>query len=239
MTPERAQRSLIIAVDVSTTEEAVALVTPFKDKVRLVKIGLELFVAEGPAVVVATKKLGFEVMLDLKLHDIPNTVEGAARSAAKLNITLLTVHAGGGPEMIAAAVKGAKAGAAAANCLPPSILAITMLTSINNKTLGEMWPKNNGTVAEAVLQLGTMAIKAGAGGLVCSPQEVKSLWESLGLSATLVVPATRLPGSDTHDQERTGTPGKAIADGANFLVVGRERGRLYEIVNDIVTATGS
>jgi orotidine-5'-phosphate decarboxylase len=177
----------------------------------MLKVGLELFAAEGPAAVRAVAALGRPVFLDLKLHDIPNTVEGAARSAAASGARLLTVHAAGGPAMVRAAVRGAGPGV--------RVLAVTVLTSLDAAALDEVGLA--GPPGEAVLRLARLAVAAGAGGLVCSPQEVRSVRSAVGPGPLLVVPGVRPAGSAVGDQSRVATPAAAVADGADVIVVGR------------------
>jgi orotidine-5'-phosphate decarboxylase len=207
---------LIAALDVSTLEEAVPLCESLKERVGLVKVGLELFVAHGRAAVEAARRAGHEVFLDLKLHDIPNTVEGAARSAGSLGARMLTVHASGGPAMIAAARRGLRS---APGGETPILLAVTVLTSLSAKDLAEQ--SIAGNVEEHVVRLARMAIAAGADGLVCSPLEVRALRSALGAVPFLVVPGVRPAGSAHHDQARVATPAEAVSAGADYLVVGR------------------
>jgi orotidine-5'-phosphate decarboxylase len=179
--------------------------------VGMLKVGLELFAAEGPAAVRTIAALGRPVFLDLKLHDIPNTVEGAARSAAASGAKLLTVHAAGGPAMVKAAVKGAGPGV--------RVLAVTVLTSLDAAALAQVGLA--GPPQEAVLRLARLAVEAGAGGLVCSPQEVKAVRAAVGAGPLLVVPGIRPAGADVGDQARVATPAAAVGDGADVIVIGR------------------
>jgi orotidine-5'-phosphate decarboxylase len=179
--------------------------------VGLLKVGLELFAAEGPAAVRAAAALGRPVFLDLKLHDIPNTVEGAARSAARTGASLLTVHASGGAEMIRAAVRGAGPGV--------GILAVTVLTSLGPKALDEVGLA--GPAEAAVVRLARLAVEAGARGLVCSPLEVAAVRAAVGPGPLLVVPGVRPVGAARGDQARVATPEEAVRAGADVLVLGR------------------
>jgi orotidine-5'-phosphate decarboxylase len=173
----------------------------------LFKVGLELFVAHGRAAVDAVRKLGLPIFLDLKLHDIPQTVEGAARGVSALGIEFVTVHASGGAEMIRAARRA----------LPRTkLLAVTALTSLAPEDLDAV-----GLARDAVPRLAMLAVGAGADGVVCSPQEVGALRKLLGPSPILVVPGIRPKGAAAGDQRRTGTPAQAVRDGASILVVGR------------------
>jgi orotidine-5'-phosphate decarboxylase len=179
--------------------------------VGMLKVGLELFVAEGPPAVRAAAALGRPVFLDLKLHDIPNTVEGAARSAAASGAALLTVHAAGGAEMIRAAVRGA--GTAV------RVLAVTVLTSLDAAALDSVGLA--GPPEAAVVRLARVAVGAGAGGIVCSPHEVGAVRAAVGPGPLLVVPGVRPPGAARGDQARVATPAEAVRAGADVIVVGR------------------
>src|SRR5512138_2668929 len=180
-------------------------------EVGLLKVGLELFTAEGPGAVRSAAALGRPVFLDLKLHDIPNTVEGAARSAAASGASLLTVHASGGPEMIRAAVRGGGPGV--------RILAVTVLTSMDAPTLDRIGLA--GPPREAVVRLEKLAVDAGAGGIVCSPLEVADVRAAVGPGPLLVIPGIRPAGSALGDQARVATPRDAVLAGADVLVIGR------------------
>lgn len=206
---------LIAAIDVPTVADARPLLSSLAGHVGVAKIGLELFVAEGAPAVAAARDVGLPVFLDLKLHDIPNTVEGAARSAAKLGIRMLTIHAGGGRAMIAAARKGLSA----ATGETPLLLAVTVLTSMSPADLADQ--QISGSVADHVVRLARLAIDSGADGLVCSPHEVAPIRAALGKAPILVVPGIRPAGSAQGDQTRAATPATAIAAGADYLVVGR------------------
>jgi orotidine-5'-phosphate decarboxylase len=199
------------ALDFPTWTAAEPFARQIADSVGVLKVGLELFAAEGPAAVRAAATLGRPVFLDLKLHDIPNTVEGAARSAAASGASFLTVHAAGGPEMIRAAVKGAGPGV--------RILAVTVLTSLDDAALSSVGLA--GPAEAAVLRLAKLAVAAGAQGLVCSPHEVKAVRAAVGAGPFLVVPGVRPAGSAVGDQKRVSTPAAAVRDGADLIVVGR------------------
>ncbi|MBV9096416.1 MAG: orotidine-5'-phosphate decarboxylase [Frankiaceae bacterium] len=202
-----------IAVALDTADVAVAsrwaaAVAPY---VSTVKVGLELFCAEGPAAVEKVRAAAdVELFLDLKLHDIPATVAGAARSIAPLQPRLLTVHAGGGPAMIAAA----------ADAIPDTLIAaVTILTSLSAEDLDRLGI--TGTPDEAVTRLARLAVDAGARALVCSPREVALVRAAVGAGVVLVTPGVRPAGADVNDQARVATPEQALADGADLLVVGR------------------
>ena len=165
------------------------------------------------------RDLGFEVFVDLKLHDIPHQVEGAARSLALLGAGMLTIHASGGAAMIEAAVRGARAGAAESGLPVPSILAVTVLTSMDDETLASVGVCD--PMAEQVAGLAALAKTAGADGVVCSPREAGELRALLGPEALIVTPGVRPAGSGAGDQARVATPAQAFAAGASHLVIGR------------------
>ena len=198
---------LCAALDVPDPEAAALLAQKLAGHVGLFKVGLELFVAHGRAAVDAVRRFGLPIFLDLKLHDIPQTVEAAARGVSALGIDYLTVHASGGAEMIRAARR----------TLPRTkLLAVTALTSLGPDDLDAV-----GLSRDAVPRLARLAISAGADGVVCSPQEVALLRASLGPAPLLVVPGIRPSGSAAGDQRRTGTPAEAVRAGASILVIGR------------------
>ena len=196
------------APDLDTAAYWADLVTPH---VSTLKVGLELYLRFGPDAVASVRgPRGVDVFLDLKLHDIPATVAGAARAVAKVRPDLLTVHAAAG----AAAIKEA------VQALPgTTIVAVTVLTSLSNRDLGEIGI--SGGVRDAVLRLAALAVSAGARGLVCSPQEVAAVRAEVGQDVTLITPGVRLAGEASHDQARVATPQEALRDGADLLVIGR------------------
>lgn len=206
--------SLIVALDVPNAEKARALVAQLGESVSFYKVGKELFTAEGPALVRDLVASGKKVFLDLKFHDIPNTVAGAVRSAASLGVSLLTVHASGGSRMLEAAAQ-----AAAQSAAKPTVLAVTVLTSFAPADLEEIGV--SGSVEAQVLRLAGLAINAGCGGIVASAQEAVRLRLALGDGFTLVTPGIRPAGAVAADQARVVTPEDAIRAGATFLVVGR------------------
>jgi orotidine-5'-phosphate decarboxylase len=205
------QDRLIVALDVPNAAEARALALRIGDAVGVYKVGLQLFTAEGPDLVRELVRSGKRVFLDLKLHDIPNTVSHAVKAAAELGSSMLTVHASGGGEMLRTAVE------AAGGRL--TVLAVTVLTSLNDQNLSEIGFSS--CSADQVLRLATLAKNAGCGGVVASPLEARHLRESLGDGLTIVTPGVRPAGAGKNDQQRTATPGEAIANGASYIVVGR------------------
>jgi orotidine-5'-phosphate decarboxylase len=205
---------LIVALDVANQEKARALVAQLGESVSFYKVGKELFTAVGPSLVRDLTASGKKVFLDLKFHDIPNTVAGAVHSAASLGVSLLTVHASGGSKMLEAAAQ-----AAAQSTAKPTVLAVTVLTSLATADLEQVGV--TGTVEAQVLRLAGLAINAGCGGLVASAQEATRLRQALGRGFTLVTPGIRPAGAVAADQARVVTPEDAIRAGADFLVVGR------------------
>jgi orotidine-5'-phosphate decarboxylase len=204
---------LIVALDFPDVAQALALVDQLEGRCRWFKVGLELYLSAGNSVVSALKERGFSVFLDLKLHDIPNTVAGAVRSVAGLGADLLTVHASGGPAMLAAA-----ADAAAAMPKAPRLLAVTVLTSMDAMQLAATGIPDS--PALQALRLARVAHAAGIRGLVCSPEEAAQMRRELP-DSVLVTPGIRPAGSAVGDQKRVATPALALAAGADYLVVGR------------------
>ncbi len=196
------------APDIDVAAHWATLVTPY---VSTVKIGLELYLRYGPTVVATVRGgSGVRVFLDLKLHDIPNTVAGAARAVAKLRPEILTVHAAGGADMIKAAVQAA----------PETLVAgVTLLTSIGGKDLADLGV--GGSVSDAVRRMAALAVSAGARGLVCSPQEVAAVRAEVGSDILLITPGIRPAGVTSDDQARIATPVEALKAGADLLVIGR------------------
>lgn len=204
---------LIVALDVPSQRDALALVDQLHDTVDFYKIGLELYTREGPGVVRAVRGRGKRVFLDLKLHDIPNTVARAVEAAAALDVSLLTLHTAGGRAMMEAAV------AAADGRL--DLLGVTVLTSTSDAELAEVWNREVSTAEAEVLRLARLAREAGVPGVVASAREARPLRDSLGPDALIVTPGIRLPSDDVGDQVRVATPTAAVRDGATHLVVGR------------------
>jgi orotidine-5'-phosphate decarboxylase len=199
------------ALDFPTWAAAEPFARAVAPDVGLLKVGLELFAAEGPSAVRSAAALGRPVFLDLKLHDIPNTVEGAARSAAAGGASLLTVHASGGADMVRAAVRGAGPRV--------RVLGVTVLTSLDEEALASVGLA--GPAEAAVVRLARLAVAAGAGGIVCSPHEVAAVRAAVGAGPLLVVPGVRPPGAARGDQARVATPAEAVRAGADVVVIGR------------------
>ena len=207
---------LIVALDVNSRQEAVEKVKAIGESVGFYKIGLELFTAEGPDVVKAVKDLGKRIFLDLKFHDIPRTVERAVKSGAKLGVDLMTIHSVGGKAMIRAAADAA----AEFGANGPKILAVTVLTSLDQTDLADVGIVGR-TPAEQVVAMAKFATENGAHGLVCSPKEVGTLSKMLKEGTLFITPGVRPAGSAVGDQKRVATPTEAVRDGATHLVVGR------------------
>jgi orotidine-5'-phosphate decarboxylase len=202
---------LIVALDVGTRAEAISLALTLAPMAGWMKIGLQLFAAEGPDLVRAIRATGAAVFLDLKLHDIPNTVARAVESVASLDVQMLSLHLSGGAEMVRAAVA-----AAPENLL---LLGVTVLTSANSETLREIGMVED--VAQQVIRLAGIGTECGIGGIVAGAQEIGPLRKTLGQNIKLVIPGIRPHESDVHDQKRTMGPAEAIAAGADYLVIGR------------------
>jgi orotidine-5'-phosphate decarboxylase len=208
------RQRLIVALDVSTAAAARKIVAAVGDSAHSYKVGMQLYTAEGPAIVRELVGSGRRVFLDLKYHDIPNTVAGAVREAGELGVSMLTVHASGGGKMLKAAVE-------AAQMTKPDmlVLAVTVLTSLNDTELGKIGMR--GGVLEQVLRLAALALSNGCQGVVASAQEAGALREEFGHGFTIVTPGVRLAGSGPDDQARVVTPAEAIAAGSSHIVVGR------------------
>jgi orotidine-5'-phosphate decarboxylase len=204
---------LIVALDFPSAAPARVLLDQLGNSCRWLKVGMELYYAEGNAFVHELRDRGYNIFLDLKLHDIPNTVAGAIRSTATAGASLLTIHAAGGSVMMAAAAEAARSPSS------PRLLAVTVLTSMDAAQLAGIGIAQS--PADQVLRLATLAWDAGIRGMVCSAEEVSLLRTKLGDEAELVVPGIRPAGSDLGDQKRIATPAEAIRRGASKLVIGR------------------
>jgi orotidine-5'-phosphate decarboxylase len=207
----KAAEKIIVALDVATKAEAVALVEELREQISIFKIGLQLYTAEGPEVVRAVLATGAKVFLDLKLHDIPNTVARAVESAAQLGVQMLTIHLSGGPEMIRAAAEARK------NNL--SILGVTVLTSATEETLREIGISDK--IDNQVLRLAKLGVECGIDGLIASPREVKMLRQEFGGEIKIVTPGVRPNWAEAGDQKRAVTPREALDVGADYVVIGR------------------
>ncbi|MEM1252380.1 MAG: orotidine-5'-phosphate decarboxylase [Cyanobacteria bacterium P01_H01_bin.21] len=219
MATSAAAGRIIVPLDVPSVEDAIALLDTLPD-VTFWKVGLELFVSAGPAILEQLKQRQKRIFLDLKFHDIPNTMAGACRAAGRCGVDLVTVHATAGKVALQAAQAAALEGAAAAGCPPPNLIAVTLLTSINPRALAfEL--KVSLELTDYALQMALLAQDSGLSGIVCSPQEAADLRRVCGDDFLLVCPGVRPAGTAKGDQQRAMTPGQAVAAGASYLVIGR------------------
>jgi len=209
---------IIVALD-TDAHTALALARTLQGKVEWLKVGMTLYYAEGPEIVTRLRDMGFKIFVDLKLHDIPHQVEGAAREISRLGASMFTVHAAGGREMMQAAVKGACESSTECGMDTPDVIAVTVLTSIDDATLTEIGVESSS--AGQVERLAMLAKDAGVQGVVCSPLEAARMRELLGPEALVVTPGVRPAGSDAGDQSRIATPRAAVEAGASHLVIGR------------------
>ena len=210
----RPEGRLIVALDVSSAREAQKVVHTVGSAVSVYKVGNQLFTAEGPGVVRELVQSGKKVFLDLKFHDIPNSVAGGVRSSAAMGVSMLTVHAAGGSAMLRAAMEAAWQASK-----PPIVLAVTVLTSLSDADLQEIGVA--GRTRGHALVLATLAQNCGCNGVVASPHEARIIRQDLGAGFVIVTPGIRPAGSGKGDQSRVNTPAEAIAAGADYVVVGR------------------
>lgn len=210
---------ILVALDVADADQALVLARRLLPVAGGFKVGKELFVTAGPEIVRHLRGLGALVFLDLKFHDIPNTVAKAVAAAVRTGVQMLTVHASGGMAMLQAAEEAARTTAQTMNIAPPLVLAVTVLTSMNDQTLAEI---GVGVSAERqVERLASLAVTAGLRGIVCSPQEVRRLRQVLPRETQLVTPGIRAAADGANDQKRTLSAPEALAAGADWLVIGR------------------
>jgi orotidine-5'-phosphate decarboxylase len=210
---------IIAALDVPTAEKALELARQIAPAVGAFKIGKELFTAAGPDIVKRVRDTGAAVFLDLKFHDIPNTVAKAIASAVRLDVQMLTIHTLGGSEMMRAAEASAQQTASQSGRNAPLVLGVTVLTSMDGNALSEIGCESN--VGKQVERLATLAVKSGLRGLVCSPLEIVALRQILPAHIQLVTPGIRTGAEKADDQKRTLSPREAMDAGANWLVIGR------------------
>jgi orotidine-5'-phosphate decarboxylase len=220
MTPRDPKDRLIVALDVDSLSQAEALLDRLEGVVHRFKIGSQLFTAAGPAAVEAVRKRGGQVFLDLKFHDIPNTVAGAAREAVRLGVFMFNVHAAGGLAMMRAGAEGAAAAARDLGVERPLVIAVTVLTSLDRAALHRELGVTS-SVEGHVLHLCRLAREAGLDGCVASPHEIAPVKTVMGCDWVIVTPGVRPAGSERGDQARVATPGQAARAGAHYLVVGR------------------
>ncbi len=218
LTRAEAVRRLVVALDTAERTRALELAQQLRPVAGLLKVGLEAYTACGPRLVEDLVSSGTRVFLDLKLHDIPNTVERAAATCARLGVSMLNVHAAGGPAMLRAALAGAEAGTPAGK-RRPEVLAVTVLTSLEDATLALLGV--HGNTQEVVMRWARLSQEAGCDGVVCSARETAALRANLGEEFILLNPGIRPAGVERADQRRVVTPAQAVAAGATYLVVGR------------------
>jgi orotidine-5'-phosphate decarboxylase len=210
------KEKIILVLDVSTRDEAMKLVRPLCEHVGMFKVGMQLFTAEGPSLVREIVGLGGKVFLDLKFHDIPNTVTHGVLEAAKLSVSMMTIHAAGGRVMMKTVAKELQDKFGERK---PMVMAVTVLTSLNDVGLSEIGIGR--TVDVQVAEMATLAEKCGIDGVVCSPQEIRLVRSIAGSNFKIVTPGIRMPGQSANDQQRLATPREALSAGADFIVVGR------------------
>ena len=216
----QSRNKLIVALDVPTASSARDLIALLKDDVEFFKVGSQLFTATGPDLVREIVRLGNQVFLDLKFHDIPNTVAAAAVEAARLGVSILNVHAAGGREMMRRTAEAVSEAVEREGLLHPSVIAVTVLTSVDEATLRVTGINNS--AEDQVIKLGVLAAESGMDGVVASALEIRALRAAISKPNFLIVtPGVRPANSERADQRRVMTPGEALAAGADYLVVGR------------------
>ena len=211
---------IIVALDVPTKEEALAIVEELGDAVAAYKIGMQLYNAVGPEILDEVAKRNGKVFLDLKFHDIPNTVASAARTVANLGVFMFNVHASGGYTMMAEAVKALKEESEQLGVEKPLLIAVTVLTSMSEEEMQKEVGVSR-SIGEQVVALAKMAKEAGMDGVVASPLEIEMIREACGPDFLIVTPGIRPRDAALGDQKRVKTPGEAVRDGADYLVIGR------------------
>jgi orotidine-5'-phosphate decarboxylase len=211
---ESSAERIIVALDVPTREKAMGLVDALGDEAILFKVGAQLFAEEGPGLLDELRRRGKRIFLDLKFHDIPNTVAGAVRAATRHDVHMLTVHAAGGAAMLNAARE-------AAGPDGPDVIAVTLLTSLASEDVEQVFGRSPVSIVDEVVRLAGLAVSARLPGVVASPTEVKPIKRSYGDALKVVTPGIRLPGDEPADQSRYATPEDAARAGADYIVVGR------------------
>ena len=211
---------IIIALDVEEIKQAKRLVSELFPLIRIFKVGISLFTSTGPPIIKFIREKGADIFLDLKFHDIPHTVSKASESATIWKARFFTVHTGGGVEMMRAAKEGARKKAKELKVNPPLILGVTILTSMDEKRLKEEWGVRR-TLKNQVVHLARLAKEAGLDGVVCSPQEIEIVRETVGKKILIVTPGVRPLTFSKDDQARTMTPEETLGKGADYIVIGR------------------
>lgn len=217
---QSAREKIIVALDFASPDQALALVDRLQGKLNYFKIGMELFYSAGPTIIQAVREKGCRVFLDLKFHDIPNTVAGAARAAARYGVAMLNVHAAGGRVMLERAAAAAREGAMTTGFSAPLVLAVTVLTSLDQTSLAEEVGIRR-DLGEHVVHWSRLAQAAGLDGVVASPRELPLIRQACGPDFVTVIPGVRPLWAARDDQQRIMTPGEAVRSGADYLVIGR------------------
>lgn len=240
LTREQAAGRIMVALDYPEAAAAEKLIAELQGIPCYMKVGMQLFYAAGPSFVESLKKRGYYVFLDVKMHDIPNTVKGGANSVTKLGVDMFNVHAAGGSAMMEAALEGVEA-AIGGGMNKPSVIAVTQLTSTNQATLNEQIGIA-GTVEEAVLRYAKLTKAAGLDGVVASPSEVEAIKAACGPAFQTVTPGIRPSWAAANDQSRIMTPGDAIRQGTDYMVIGRPitaapspRAALESIIEELIS----
>lgn len=211
---------IVLALDVETFDEAISIARELKDFIGMFKIGKQLFTRYGPSIIHEIQNLGGKIFLDLKFHDIPNTIANASREAVRLKVNIFNIHASGGTEMMKAAVKSVKLASEEFKCEPPKIIAVTVLTSINQEILKNDL-KCDSSLKDQVINFARKARQCGLDGVVASPQEIDTLRKHCGNDFIILTPGIRPKWSLKNDQKRVMTPEQAIQQGADYIVIGR------------------
>lgn len=217
----QAKDRIVLALDVDSREQALALVEELAQEVGVFKVGMQLFNSAGPDIVRRINDLGGKVFVDLKFHDIPNTVAAAGRVMTGLNAFMFNVHAAGGKEMMNQVAAAVKDEAARLDIEPPKILAVTVLTSISQQQMEDEMLISGRDVKDVVVKWALMAQAAGIGGVVCSPEEITAIREACGPDFLIVTPGIRPAWSEKNDQKRITTPRQALDRGTDYMVIGR------------------
>jgi orotidine-5'-phosphate decarboxylase len=217
----QAKERIILALDVNTEDEAMTLVEKLRGHVGLFKVGMELYTAVGPGIVRRIQDLGGSVFVDLKFHDIPNTVASAGRVMTRLGCAMFTTHAAGGTRMLTALTQAVREEADTLGVQSPLVLAVALLTSIDQRILEDDILIRGMSVRDVSVRWASLAKAAGAGGMICSPLETAAIRAECGSEFELVTPGIRPQWTPRHDQKRVTTPGEAVSGGADYIVVGR------------------
>lgn len=241
LTADQAAKRIMVALDYPDAAGAERLINELKGIPCYMKVGMQLFYAAGPSFVESLKARGYYVFLDVKMHDIPNTVKGGANSVTRLGVDMFNVHAAGGGAMMEAALEGVDAALNGTSLKRPTVIAVTQLTSTNQATLNEQIGIA-GTVEAAVLRYAKLAQIAGLQGVVASPSEVEAIKAACGQSFQTVTPGIRPAGSAVYDQSRFMTPGEALRQGTDYMVIGRPitaasepRAALESIIEEMIS----